>query len=104
MCARVKRAEFFVERRQLVIAKGARGEREPRRLIDKRLHDARMAMALIDRGIGRQAVQIAPPIHIPDINALSPRQHHVQRLIVHRAEFGLARDKIVDAVQVLCEK
>ena len=87
--------DLLVEQRQLVVAEGARGQRQLLRLLDHRGQDLRMAMALVDRGIGRQAVEVAVAVDVPDPDALAARQDHVERLVVVRAEPMLGRDEIV---------
>jgi hypothetical protein len=47
------------------------------RLIHKRLQNYRMAMTLVDRGIGRPAIQIAIALDIPNSYPFAAVQHHV---------------------------
>ena len=56
--------EFLDEARQLVVAEGARGERDARGLLLKRLENARMAMALVERRVGAQAIQVALAVDV----------------------------------------
>jgi len=37
-------------------------------------------MSLIDGGIGREAIEIAVPVDVPDPNALASREHDFKRL------------------------
>ena len=64
-------------------------------LLDHRSEDLRMAMALVDRRIGGQAVEVALALDVPDPDALAARQDHVERLVVVRAEPVLGRNEIV---------
>ncbi|MEY9791490.1 hypothetical protein ABIE77_006049 [Sinorhizobium fredii] len=83
--------DLLVEQSELVVAEGARGERQLLRLLHHRLEDHRVAMALVDGRIGRQTVQIAVALDVPDEDAFAARQHDVERLVVVGAEqmFGL---------------
>ncbi|EGE56146.1 hypothetical protein RHECNPAF_7500118 [Rhizobium etli CNPAF512] len=78
--------ELFIEIGELVVAEGAGGEGEPARLLDHGGEDLRMAMALVDRGIGREAIKITVAVGIPDINTFAARQHNVERLVIVGAE------------------
>ncbi len=48
LCGARQRAQFLAKRAKLVVAEGARGQREPRCLLDERFADFRMAMTLVD--------------------------------------------------------
>ena len=43
-----QRAQFLAERPELIIAEGARGQRQPRSLLNHRVSDLRMTVALVD--------------------------------------------------------
>ncbi|CRE19531.1 Uncharacterised protein [Bordetella pertussis] len=81
--------QVFVQGRQLVMAEGPRGQRQPLRLLDHRGQDARMAMPLVDRRVGGQAIQVAPPRRVVQPDPAAARQHHIERLVVVGAEFVL---------------
>ena len=74
--------EFFVEQPELVVAEGARGDRQLAGLLDQGRQDLRMAMALVDGGVGRKAVEVAVAVDVPNPNAAPAAQHHVERLVV----------------------
>ena len=86
--------DFLIERRQLVVAEGARGEGQAGRLLDHGFQDLRMAMPLIDGGIGRQTVEIPVAVHIPDMHALAPADHHVDGLVVMRPKARLGLNQV----------
>jgi hypothetical protein len=88
-------ADLVVEQRQLVVAEGARGERQASSLLDQRLADLRVAVALVDGGIGRKAVQVARAVHVPDPDALAARQHHVERVVVVGPQLVLQVDQLL---------
>ncbi len=90
-----QRAQLLVERAELVVVEGARGQRQPRRLLGQRRQDARVAVALVHRGIGRQAVKVAPAVQVPDPDALAARQHDVERLVVAGAVARLLGEEIL---------
>ena len=77
--------EFGAEERELIVAEGARGERNPLGLFLERLDDARMAVALIDRRVGAQTVQIPAAVDVVDPGSASPLDHDIQRMVVMRA-------------------
>ena len=82
--------ELLVEERELVVAKGARGDRQLARLLDQRRQDLRVAVALVDGGVGRKAVEVAVAVDVPHPDAAPAAQHDVERLVVVRAEAPLA--------------
>ena len=86
--------EVLVEEGELVVAEGARGERQLLRLLDHRGEDLRVAVALVHGGVGREAVEVALAVDVPDPDALAADQHDVERLVVVRAETGLDRDQV----------
>ena len=55
-----------------------------------------MAMALVDRGIGRQAVEIAIAVDVPDVDAFAARQHDVERLVIVGAEALFGGDQVAE--------
>ena len=44
-----------------------------------------MDMSLVERGIGRETIQIPLAIHIVDPDALAARDDHIQRMVIVRA-------------------
>jgi len=44
-----------------------------------------MAVALVYRGVGREAVHVPVAVDIPDPDPLPSGEHHIERLIVRRS-------------------
>ena len=61
-----QRRDLFVEEGQLVVVKGARRQCQPARLLHHRGQDLRMAVALIHRGIGGEAIEVAMALRVPN--------------------------------------
>ena len=74
-------ADVFIEQRQLIVAERPRRQGQFRHLIGQRLENLWMAMALIDVGIGGQAIQIPGAIVILHPNAFAAGENNVERLI-----------------------
>ena len=55
------------------------------RLLDQRREDARVRVALIHRRVGRQAIEVALPVHVPHPGALGALDHEIEGVIVVRA-------------------
>ena len=85
--------QFFEKRGQLVGVDRARGDREPLRLRDQRLHDARIRVTEAHRRIRREHVEVTPSVFIPQPDAFAVRHHHGKRLIVVRAVATLGFDE-----------
>ena len=88
-----QRRELLVEAPELVVAEGAAGQRQPPGLLDHRREDLRVAMPLVHRRIGGEAVEVAVALDVGDPGPLAFGQHHVERLVVRRAEAGLEVDQ-----------
>jgi hypothetical protein len=54
-----------------------------------------MAVALVDRGIGSQAIEITAALDVIHPDAFSALQHNVERMIVVCSEFVLQVDKVL---------
>jgi hypothetical protein len=87
--------EILVEQGELVVAERPRRERELLCLLDHGGEDPGMAVALVERGVGRQAVEVALALVVPDPHAAAAHQHHVERLVVVGPERGLDRDQVL---------
>src|SRR3546814_17530922 len=77
-----QRRQLLVQPGELVVAERPRGEGEQAGLPDHRLQDLRVAMALVDRRIGGQAVHVAVAVDVPQPHALAARQDDVEQLVV----------------------
>ena len=55
-----------------------------------------MAMALVHRRVGGEAIEIAVALGVPHEHALAARQHDAERLVVLGAEARFRRDEISD--------
>ncbi|MDT4855411.1 hypothetical protein FQZ97_897640 [compost metagenome] len=78
--------QVFVERSHLVVAEGARGQRELLRLFGHGGQDGRVAVPLIDGRVCRQAVQVLAAVHVVEPHAAAAGDHHVQRMVIVRAQ------------------
>src|SRR6185437_14366883 len=74
--------EVAEEKRKLVIAEGARGERDARGLLLHSGEDFRVAVALIDRRIGGEEVEIAAAADVRDPRAGSALDDDVEGMVV----------------------
>ena len=92
--------QFLIEQRELRIAKRARGERDLAGLFDQSGEQFRVAVALVDSGIGGQAIQIALPFHVVDPDTFAALDHHVERVIVVRAVSIFQRDEVLCSQQL----
>ena len=72
---------------QAVIVERAGSQAQLVGLLAEGLHDLGVAMSLVDGGIGRQKVEVAFPVDVPDEYALSPFQDDGQRVVVVGAVF-----------------
>ena len=77
--------EFLIEQRQLIVAKGARCQRDLARLVDHGLQDFGMAVPLVDGGVRRQAIEIAIAFHVINPDPFRVFDNHVERMVVVRA-------------------
>ena len=66
-----QRRELLVEAAELVVAEGAAGQRQPAGLLDHRREDLRVAVALVDRRVGGEAVEVAVALDVGDPGALA---------------------------------
>ena len=74
--------QFLDEGRQLVVAEGARSERDARGLLLKRLEDARMAMALVERGVGAETIHVALAVNVVSPNSAGVVDDYLEGAIV----------------------
>ena len=74
-------ADFSVKRPELLVAKSARCHGQFLGLIRERLQDFRMTMTLVDRGVGRQTIQIAFAVNIPNPNPFAAAQYHIKGFV-----------------------
>src|SRR3982074_703966 len=65
--------DLFVERGELVVVEGAGGQRQPARLFHHRGQDLWMAVALVQRRIGGEAIQISVALRVPHPDAFAAR-------------------------------
>ena len=89
--------QVFIEQRQLVVAEGARGERHLVSLLDQSLQDAGMAVPLIHRGIGCQAVEVALALDVVDPHAFGTFNDDIERVIVVSTELLFQIDELLGA-------
>ena len=63
-----------------------------------------MAVALVDRRIGRQAVEIALALDVPDVDAFAARQHDIERLVVLGAKAASVAIKSLTGQLIFCHR
>ena len=74
--------ELLAEHRELVVAEGARGERDLLRLLDERGKNARVRVPLIDGRVRAQAVEVALALDVPHPRALRALDDEIERMVV----------------------
>ena len=87
--------ELLAEERQLVVVERARRQRDLVRLLDERREDGRVRVALVERRIRAQAIEIAPSLDVVDPHAGRAGDDDRQRVVVARAPAGLERQQIL---------
>src|SRR6266404_5971278 len=87
--------ELFVEGGELVVVEGAGSQCQLARLLHHGGEDFRMAVTLIDRRIGGEAVEVTLALRIPHPDALAARQNDADRLVVIGAKAPFPRDEII---------
>ena len=74
--------DLLVEERELVVAEGARGQGDALRLLEHGGEDARVAVALVDGGVGGEEVEVAAAFDVVDPDALGALDDDIERLVV----------------------
>ena len=87
--------QFPTEQRQLIIAISPRREGDPLGLLPECPQDAWMAVALVDRRVGAQAIQVASAIYIKDPRPFSASYHHGQRMVIVCAPLVFERKHVL---------
>jgi len=87
-------ADLAAERAELIVVEGARGERQPPGLPLEGGDQAWVAVPLVDRRVGREAVHVALALDVPDPDALAALEHHVERVVVVRPVALFERDQL----------
>mmetsp|Transcript_35430 Transcript_35430/g.76984 ORF Transcript_35430/g.76984 Transcript_35430/m.76984 type:complete len:365 (-) Transcript_35430:4-1098(-) len=80
---------------ELVVVKGAGGEAERLRLLHERGDDLRVAVALVHRRVGREAIQVLLALEIPNEAAFALAEHDGKRRVVRAPVPRLLRDALV---------
>ncbi len=88
-------AEFFVKRTELVVAESAGGEGEFFGLFDHGIHDAWVAVPLVDGGIGGQAVHVFFAVNVPDPDAVTAFNDDIEGFVVVCSEFIFKQDVLI---------
>ena len=73
---------IFLPHAECVVIEGAAAEGEALSLVCHSLDDFRVAVALVDSGIGRQEVEILLAFHVPHLGALTFGEDDRQRVII----------------------
>ena len=77
-----KRAQVVLKMPQTVIVQCPRGDGKGGGLFPQCCYNLGMAVPLIDRGIGRQKIVVAPPRRVVEENTRTPTDNHWKRCIV----------------------
>jgi hypothetical protein len=72
--------DLLAERSELVVAERPRGEADPARLPHHGRDQAGVAVALVDRRVGGEEVEVALALDVPHPGALGALHDHVQRM------------------------
>ncbi len=86
--------EFFVKERQLVVAESARGQGHFFGLREHRIENARVNVALVDRRISRQAIEVLVAFDIMHPDAFGAFNDHIERMVVVGAVLLFDFDKL----------
>ena len=86
-------ADLLAEGPELVVAESARGQGEALRLALEDRDQARVTVPLVDRRIGREAVEVAIALDVPDPGALATLDDDVERMVVVSAVLLLEFDE-----------
>ena len=76
--------ERLRERPELVVVERAAGQRQPAELLAGDLDQARVAVPEVERGVAREAVEVALAVDVGHPRAVAGREHHGQRVVVVR--------------------
>jgi hypothetical protein len=74
-----ERAELVQERAHAIVVHGARRQRQAPGLLDERRDDAEMPMAVIQRRVRADAIEITPPFDVPNPNTFAAADDDRQR-------------------------
>ena len=95
--------EFLVEQRELLVAEGARGERDFPRLLVQSLQNLGMTVSLVHRGIRRQAIEVAFALDVIHPHAFGALDDHVERMVVVSSILVFEFDEVIGARGFLYE-
>ncbi len=88
-------ADLVAELAELVVAEGARAQRQTMSLLGESPHQARMAVSLVDRRVGGEKVQVALSVDVPDPDALAAGDDDLERMVVMGTVALLERDQFL---------
>ena len=94
--------EIFAEQGELVVAEGARGKGDFGGLLVEGGQDFWMAMALVDGGIGGQAVEITLAVDVVHPDTLGTLDDDVERVIIVRSMLVFQLNQVMGAGVSLC--
>ncbi|KAI3475961.1 hypothetical protein L1887_62519 [Cichorium endivia] len=92
--------DLFGKGRKGRVVEGARAERELLRLRHERAHNVRVAVALVDRTVGGEEVEVLTSLGVPDVGALRAVKDDGQRVVVVRAVLGFLVDGLLGGERV----
>src|SRR5690606_16257307 len=88
-------AQLLEERAEPIVVHRPRRQRQPAGLSEQRLQDTRVTMALIQRGVGADAIEVLPSLDIPCKDALCPCDDDRERRVVVSADAIRLRDDLI---------
>jgi hypothetical protein len=77
-----ERVQLLAQQRQLVVAKGPRGDRYLRGLLAQRAIDRRVAVPLVHRRVCREQIQVLSALHVIHPRARGTLDHNIQGMVV----------------------
>ena len=86
--------EALAELAEAVVAEGAAGEGQAIELLVCRRDQPRVAVAEVERRVGRQGVEVAAPLDVLDPRALAPGDDHGEGVVVVDAVLLLEQRRI----------
>lgn len=78
-----------------IIVEGTGTEGDTRGLVDESGDQLRVAVTLIDGGVGREEIKIVPTFGIPNGSSLGTSEDHRQRVVVVGGEFMFSLDGLL---------
>lgn len=78
-----------------IVVEGTRAQSDPRRLVHESGDQLRVAVALVDRRVCGQEVQVVTTLGVPDRGALSPSEDDGERVVVVGGKITLGLNRLL---------